>query len=104
MAGQVATHHWSITVAPVETIAPHSGCGGCAPNPRKPRIEKLKIALGFPHVILAMAVAAALGASLMRRPQKNDQDAHRHFGIRHAPVGHARTAVSEARTRGSSSA
>ena len=36
--GMVATHHWSSsTCRPEETIAPHSGAGGCAPRPRKPR-------------------------------------------------------------------
>src|SRR5262245_45374816 len=35
--GMVATHHWSSsTCRPEETIAPHSGAGGCAPRPRKP--------------------------------------------------------------------
>src|SRR5262249_455645 len=35
--GMVATHHWSSsTWRPEETIAPHSGAGGCAPRPRKP--------------------------------------------------------------------
>src|SRR5690606_12695373 len=36
--GMVATHHWSrMKARPREIIAPHSGNGGCAPSPRKPR-------------------------------------------------------------------
>src|SRR5690606_38775295 len=36
--GMVATHHWSrMKARPREIIAPHSGSGGCAPSPRKPR-------------------------------------------------------------------
>src|SRR6185437_4280523 len=35
--GMVATHHWlRMKERPAGIIAPHSGCGGCAPTPRKP--------------------------------------------------------------------
>src|SRR6185312_4265248 len=36
--GMAATHHWSrMKRRPDAIIAPHSGSGGCAPRPRKPR-------------------------------------------------------------------
>ena len=36
--GTVATHQWSrMKRRPSEIMAPHSGLGGCAPRPRKPR-------------------------------------------------------------------
>src|SRR6185369_12839511 len=36
--GMVATHHWSrMKERPREIMAPHSGNGGCAPRPMKPR-------------------------------------------------------------------
>src|SRR5258708_27560898 len=42
--GMVATHHWSSsTCRPEETIAPHSGAGGCAPNPRKPSPAAVRV-------------------------------------------------------------
>ena len=42
--GAAATHHWSSTYSrPLAISAPHSGIGGCAPKPRKPRPAAVKI-------------------------------------------------------------
>src|SRR6185437_731843 len=44
MPGIAATHHWSsIYLRPAAIIAPHSGAGGCAPRPRKPRPAAIRM-------------------------------------------------------------
>src|SRR3546814_1437784 len=50
MPGTVATHHWLIsTLRPLEIMAPHSGSGGCAPRPRKPRPDRKSTRLNSSH-------------------------------------------------------
>ena len=54
--GAPATHHWSsMKRRPDAIIAPHSGSGGCAPRPRKPRPAAVRMMPAMSSVTLMIS-------------------------------------------------
>ena len=60
--GNVATHHWSkMNFRPVEIMAPHSGSGGCAPKPMKPRPAAVRMMPAMSKVMRTMTDERHIG-------------------------------------------
>ncbi|MNZ74491.1 hypothetical protein D3C78_929410 [compost metagenome] len=63
MPGMVATHHCSkMKRLAVAIIAPHSGEGGCAPMPRKPRLAAVMMIELMSSVMRTMRLGTQSGA------------------------------------------
>ncbi len=66
--GIVATHHWSKrNLRPEEIISPHSGSGGCAPSPRKPRPAAVRMMPAMSRVTRMITDGTHIGATCARR-------------------------------------
>src|SRR5690606_8695121 len=60
--GNVACHHISGKYTrPSAIIVPHSGVGGCAPKPRKPKLAPVKITKPISNVAFTIMVEIQLG-------------------------------------------